>query len=97
MGTTVYPVGNYNLDDKIIEVRTKNCRCYRISPLAATINENRECSALLKYEEYSEYGTFITGEQASYTGKVQLSKVPGYQYEVLVQFKGQKIHVPFFV
>lgn len=92
-----YPVGRYNLDSTMIEVKTKNCRCYRVSPLAVTINENRDCCALLAYEEYSEYGTFITGEEASYSGRVQLSKIPGYEYEVAVQFKGQRIHIPFYV
>lgn len=97
MGNITYPVGNYNFDNKILEIKTKNNKYYRINPLATIINEDRTCCVLLEYWEYSESGALITSAEASYSGKVQLSKIPGYEYEVLAQFKGQRIHIPFYL
>lgn len=96
MNNQTYPVGNYNLDNKVIEVKTKNNKYYKVNPLAVTIGEDRDCCVLLDYEEYLEPGKFIN-RQVSCLGRVQLSKIQGYKYEIAVQFKGQRIHLPFYI
>lgn len=95
MNKVVYPSGCFNLEPYSVRLRPGGGgETNALTPLSADIAEDRSAVALVRVYRFVN-GIQQTEEERVIPGRVQLSRLTGYKYEICARVYGVPIHLPF--